>query len=49
MSGELIMCQEKLVQAAVDILLDNEISGQPMRNGHNKIYTSFSDVFEGKE
>nr|QGU84318.1 RNA polymerase beta' subunit [Casearia velutina] len=46
--GELVMCQEKLVQEAVDTLLDNGIRGQPMRDGHNKIYKSFSDVIEGK-
>ncbi|KAG9438747.1 hypothetical protein H6P81_021285 [Aristolochia fimbriata] len=34
--GELVMCQEKLVQEAVDTLLDNGIRGQPMRDGHNK-------------
>nr|YP_009687107.1 RNA polymerase beta [Petrocodon jingxiensis]QDW75855.1 RNA polymerase beta [Petrocodon jingxiensis] len=47
--GELVMCQEKLVQEAVDTLLDNGIGGQPMRDGHNKVYKSFSDVIEGKE
>ncbi|WOG92698.1 hypothetical protein DCAR_0311973 [Daucus carota subsp. sativus] len=47
--GELIMCQEKLVQEAVDTLLDNGIRGQPMRDGHNKVYKSFSDVIEDKE
>nr|YP_009748238.1 RNA polymerase beta' subunit [Pogonia japonica]YP_009748314.1 RNA polymerase beta' subunit [Pogonia minor]QII89918.1 RNA polymerase beta' subunit [Pogonia japonica]QII89994.1 RNA polymerase beta' subunit [Pogonia minor] len=47
--GELVMCQKKLVQEAVDTLLDNGIRGQPMRDGHNKIYKSFSDVIEGKE
>nr|YP_009175190.1 RNA polymerase beta' subunit [Oncidium sphacelatum]AIS67449.1 RNA polymerase beta' subunit [Oncidium sphacelatum] len=47
--GELIMCQEKLVQEAVDTLFDNGIRGQPMRDGHNKVYKSFSDVIEGKE
>ncbi|KAL2225029.1 UNVERIFIED_CONTAM: DNA-directed RNA polymerase subunit beta, partial [Sesamum indicum] len=40
---------EKLVQEAVDTLLDNGIRGQPMRDGHNKVYKSFSDVIEGKE
>ncbi|KAK3021607.1 hypothetical protein RJ639_045240, partial [Escallonia herrerae] len=48
MPGELVMCQEKLVQEAVDTLLDNGIHGQPMRDGHNKVYKSFSDVIEGK-
>nr|YP_010924664.1 RNA polymerase beta' subunit [Hyaloseris cinerea]WKB11423.1 RNA polymerase beta' subunit [Hyaloseris cinerea] len=46
---ELIMCQEKLLQEAVDTLLDNGICGQPMRDGHNRVYKSFSDVIEGKE
>nr|QPZ49330.1 RNA polymerase beta' subunit [Daphne feddei] len=47
--GELVMCQEKLVQEAVDTLLDNGIRGQPMRDGHKKVYKSFSDLIEGKE
>nr|QVX28739.1 RNA polymerase beta' subunit [Poiretia bahiana] len=47
--GELVMCQEKLVQEAVDTLLDNGIRGQPMRDSHNKVYKSFSDIIEGKE
>nr|YP_009670879.1 RNA polymerase beta' subunit [Passiflora contracta]QCX30159.1 RNA polymerase beta' subunit [Passiflora contracta] len=47
--GDLVICQEKLVQEAVDTLLDNGIRGQPMRDGHNKVYKSFSDVIEGKE
>nr|YP_010848327.1 RNA polymerase beta' subunit [Kopsia hainanensis]WEV92977.1 RNA polymerase beta' subunit [Kopsia hainanensis] len=47
--GELLMCQEKLVQEVVDTLLDNGIRGQPMKDGHNKVYKSFSDVIEGKE
>nr|YP_009422998.1 RNA polymerase beta' subunit [Burmeistera lutosa]AQS81339.1 RNA polymerase beta' subunit [Burmeistera lutosa] len=47
--GELVMCQEKLVQEAVDTLLDNGVRGQPTRDGHNKVYKSFSDVIEGKE
>nr|UIS24077.1 RNA polymerase beta' subunit [Myosurus minimus] len=46
---ELVMCQEKLVQEAVDTLLDNGVRGQPIRDGHNKIYKSFSDVISGKE
>nr|YP_009861881.1 RNA polymerase beta' subunit [Garcinia pedunculata]YP_010587127.1 RNA polymerase beta' subunit [Garcinia xanthochymus]QKD75898.1 RNA polymerase beta' subunit [Garcinia pedunculata]UZZ46083.1 RNA polymerase beta' subunit [Garcinia xanthochymus] len=47
--GELVMCQEKLVQEAVDTLLDNGIRGQPMRDGYNKVYKSFSNIIEGKE
>nr|QXM16212.1 RNA polymerase beta' subunit [Hedysarum polybotrys] len=46
---ELVMCQEKLVQEAVDTLLDNGIGGQPLRDDHNKVYKSFSDIIEGKE
>ncbi|CAN6482966.1 unnamed protein product [Victoria cruziana] len=30
------------------ILLDNGIHGQPMRDGHNKVYKSFSDTLLGK-
>ncbi|MCD7452627.1 hypothetical protein HAX54_017606 [Datura stramonium] len=48
MPGELVMCQEKLVQETVDTLLDNGTRGQPMRDNHNKVYKSFSDVIEGK-
>ncbi|CAN4114233.1 unnamed protein product [Withania somnifera] len=29
------------IQEAVDTLLDNGIRGQPMRDGHNKVYKSF--------
>nr|YP_010475387.1 RNA polymerase beta' subunit [Corydalis incisa]UVH69674.1 RNA polymerase beta' subunit [Corydalis incisa]WDA92155.1 RNA polymerase beta' subunit [Corydalis incisa] len=47
--GDSIMCQEKLVQEAVDTLLDNGLRGQPMKDGHNKVYKSFSDIIEGKE
>ncbi|KAF3624580.1 hypothetical protein FXO38_30175 [Capsicum annuum] len=43
------MCREKLVQEDMDTLLDNGIRGQPMRDDHNKVYKSFSDVIEGKE
>nr|YP_010463968.1 RNA polymerase beta' subunit [Scabiosa comosa]UUL71319.1 RNA polymerase beta' subunit [Scabiosa comosa] len=46
---ELVMCQEKLIQEAVDTLLDNGVRGQPTRDGHNKVYKSFSDLIEGKE
>nr|YP_009138492.1 RNA polymerase beta [Lathyrus graminifolius]AIK20710.1 RNA polymerase beta [Lathyrus graminifolius] len=47
--GELVISQEKLVQEAVDTLLDNGIRGQPRRDGHNKVYKSFSDIIAGKE
>nr|UFY98024.1 RNA polymerase beta' subunit [Lonicera tangutica] len=47
--GELVMCQEKLVQEAVDTLLDNGIGGQPTKDGSNQVYKSFSDRIAGKE
>ncbi|KAM7460085.1 hypothetical protein LguiA_035915 [Lonicera macranthoides] len=47
--GELVMCQEKLVQEAVDSLLDNGIGGQPTKDGSNQVYKSFSDRIAGKE
>ena len=30
----------------MDTLLDNGIRGQPMMDGHNKIYKSFLDVIK---
>nr|YP_003933913.1 RNA polymerase beta [Erodium texanum]ACH47346.1 RNA polymerase beta [Erodium texanum]ADJ66312.1 RNA polymerase beta [Erodium texanum]AKF43435.1 RNA polymerase beta' subunit [Erodium texanum] len=48
-SEDVIMSQQKLLQEAVDTLLDNGVRGQPIRDGHNKVYKSFSDVIEGKE
>ena len=42
------MCQEKLVQEAVDTLLDSGSRGQPIRDGHNKVYESLSDVIESQ-
>nr|YP_010292905.1 RNA polymerase beta' subunit [Dapsilanthus disjunctus]ULQ65098.1 RNA polymerase beta' subunit [Dapsilanthus disjunctus]ULQ65186.1 RNA polymerase beta' subunit [Dapsilanthus disjunctus] len=47
--GDLVMSQEKLVQEAVDTLLDNGLHGQPMRDSQNNVYKSFSDIIEGKE
>ncbi|KAL9990733.1 DNA-directed RNA polymerase subunit beta' [Helianthus debilis subsp. tardiflorus] len=38
-----------LLTTTVDALLDNGICGQPMRDDHNRIYKSLSDVIEGKE
>nr|UDZ61160.1 RNA polymerase beta subunit [Helanthium tenellum] len=46
---EMALCQEKLVQEAVDTLLDNGLRGQPMRDAYNHVYKSFSDIIEGKE
>nr|YP_010488522.1 RNA polymerase beta' subunit [Japanobotrychium lanuginosum]UAT96949.1 RNA polymerase beta' subunit [Japanobotrychium lanuginosum] len=45
----LIVCQKRLIQEAVDTLIDNGIRGQPMRDSRNRPYKSFSDVIEGKE
>nr|YP_009158333.1 RNA polymerase beta subunit-1 [Macrozamia mountperriensis]AFS64356.1 RNA polymerase beta subunit-1 [Macrozamia mountperriensis]BAR93539.1 RNA polymerase beta subunit-1 [Macrozamia mountperriensis] len=47
--GGLVICQKRLVQEAVDALLDNGIRGQPMKDSHDRPYKSFSDVIEGKE
>nr|AVY52537.1 RpoC1 [Chimaphila japonica] len=47
--GDLVMSQQKLIQEAVDTLLDNGIRGQPIRDRHNKVYKSFSDLIQGKE
>jgi DNA-directed RNA polymerase subunit beta' len=46
---DVVMSHEKFVQEAVDTLLDNGIRGQPIRDDHNKVFKSFSDVIEGKE
>lgn len=45
----LIVCQKRLVQEAVDALIDSGIRGQPTRDIHNRPYKSFSEVIEGKE
>ncbi|RYR04912.1 hypothetical protein Ahy_B06g084723 [Arachis hypogaea] len=44
-SSELVMCREKLVQEAVDTLLDNGIRGQPMRDGKEE---RFRETLLGK-
>ncbi|KAB2018782.1 hypothetical protein ES319_D08G252900v1, partial [Gossypium barbadense] len=41
--GELVMCQEKLVQEAVDTFLDNGIHRQPIKDGHQKINRSLQN------
>nr|YP_009651577.1 RNA polymerase beta' subunit [Heptacodium miconioides]QCY72168.1 RNA polymerase beta' subunit [Heptacodium miconioides]URQ21231.1 RNA polymerase beta' subunit [Heptacodium miconioides] len=46
---DVVMGQEKMIQEAVDTLLDNGIRGQPTRDGHNKVYKSFSAIIQGKE
>nr|QKI32535.1 RNA polymerase beta' subunit [Circaeaster agrestis]QKI32705.1 RNA polymerase beta' subunit [Circaeaster agrestis]QKI33725.1 RNA polymerase beta' subunit [Circaeaster agrestis]QKI33895.1 RNA polymerase beta' subunit [Circaeaster agrestis]QKI33980.1 RNA polymerase beta' subunit [Circaeaster agrestis] len=47
--GECLMSCEKLVQEAVDILLDNGSRAQPLKDSHNQVYKSFSDIISGKE
>lgn len=45
----LIVSQKRLIQEAVDALIDNGIRGQPMRDVNNRPYKSISEVIEGKE
>ncbi|KAM1349177.1 hypothetical protein PS2_003299 [Malus domestica] len=40
----IVVSQDNLVQEVVDTLLDNGIRGQPVKDGHNKVYKLFSDV-----
>nr|UZC37007.1 RNA polymerase beta' subunit [Pteridophyllum racemosum] len=47
--SSVIMSQEKLVQEAVDELLDDGLQGQLIYEGHYKVYKSFSDIIQGKE
>jgi DNA-directed RNA polymerase beta' subunit len=47
--GGLVVCQTKLVQEAVDALIDSGIHGQPMKDSHNRPYKCFSNVIEGKK
>ncbi|GKB88167.1 RNA polymerase beta subunit [Tanacetum coccineum] len=44
--GKLAM---KISCEVVDALLDNGICRQPIRDDHNRVYKSLSDVIEGKE
>jgi DNA-directed RNA polymerase beta' subunit len=39
-SESFVICQKKLIQEAVDALLDNGICGQPMRDSHDRPYKS---------
>nr|YP_009520667.1 RNA polymerase beta [Cupressus torulosa]AXP34020.1 RNA polymerase beta [Cupressus torulosa] len=41
--------QKKLVQKAVDALLDNSIGAQPVKDSKDRPYKSFSDFLQGKE
>nr|QYB20838.1 RNA polymerase beta' subunit [Afrocarpus falcatus]UWV18339.1 RNA polymerase beta' subunit [Afrocarpus falcatus] len=41
--------QKRLIQEAVDALLDNGIGGQPVTDRHDRPYKSFSDLIQGKE
>nr|YP_009433795.1 RNA polymerase beta' subunit [Hypolytrum nemorum]ANP26009.1 RNA polymerase beta' subunit [Hypolytrum nemorum] len=46
---DIVISQVRLLQEAVDILLDTGVRGEPKRDGYNKIYKSFSDIIGGKE
>nr|QYB22646.1 RNA polymerase beta' subunit [Taxodium distichum] len=46
---DLLPDQKRLVQQAVDALLDNSIGAQPVRDSHDRPYKSFSDFIQGKE
>ncbi|KAJ1681646.1 hypothetical protein LUZ63_021174 [Rhynchospora breviuscula] len=46
---DVVISQVKLLQEAVDILLDTGVRGEPKRDGYNKVYKSFSDIIGGKE
>lgn len=46
---DVVISQVKLLQEAVDILLDTGVRGEPRRDGYNKVYKSFSDIIGGKE
>eukprot|EP00897_Mesotaenium_endlicherianum_P010857 jgi/Mesen1/97/ME1118767C07663 len=41
--------QKKLIQLAVDQLLDNSKVGRPVKDRHDRIYKAFSDLIQGKE
>nr|NP_683775.1 RNA polymerase beta' subunit [Chaetosphaeridium globosum]Q8MA11.1 RecName: Full=DNA-directed RNA polymerase subunit beta'; AltName: Full=PEP; AltName: Full=Plastid-encoded RNA polymerase subunit beta'; Short=RNA polymerase subunit beta' [Chaetosphaeridium globosum]AAM96567.1 beta' subunit of RNA polymerase [Chaetosphaeridium globosum] len=45
----LIIYQKRLVQEAVDALIDNRIGNQIMKDRNNRPYKSFSEIIEGKE
>lgn len=46
---DLFVDQKRLVQQAVDALLDNSTGAQPVRDSHDRPYKSFSDFIQGKE
>jgi DNA-directed RNA polymerase subunit beta' len=45
----LMISQKRLVQEAVDALIDNGLGGPPMRDSNNRPYKSLSDVISGKQ
>ena len=45
----LLFDKKKLVQKAVDALLDNSIGAQPVKDSKDRPYKSFSDFLQGKE
>lgn len=44
-----IVCQKKLVQEAVDALIDNGMGKEPMTDVNGRPFKSFSDIIQGKE
>nr|QNT11685.1 RNA polymerase beta' subunit [Chamaecyparis hodginsii]UFP91801.1 RNA polymerase beta' subunit [Chamaecyparis hodginsii] len=46
---DLLFDQKRLVQKAVDALLDNSIGAQPVKDSKDRPYKSFSDFLQGKE
>nr|YP_009379977.1 RNA polymerase beta subunit-1 [Chamaecyparis formosensis]BAX56505.1 RNA polymerase beta subunit-1 [Chamaecyparis formosensis]BCA77488.1 RNA polymerase beta subunit-1 [Chamaecyparis formosensis]BCA77571.1 RNA polymerase beta subunit-1 [Chamaecyparis formosensis]BCA77659.1 RNA polymerase beta subunit-1 [Chamaecyparis formosensis]BCA77742.1 RNA polymerase beta subunit-1 [Chamaecyparis formosensis] len=46
---DLLFDQKRLVQKAVDTLLDNSIGAQPVKDSKDRPYKSFSDFLQGKE
>nr|APP89489.1 RNA polymerase beta' subunit [Nitella hyalina] len=45
----LMISQKRLVQEAVDALIDNGLGGPPMKDSNNRPYKSLSDVISGKQ
>nr|YP_009973393.1 RNA polymerase beta' subunit [Halophila beccarii]QNH92843.1 RNA polymerase beta' subunit [Halophila beccarii] len=44
---QVLMCQERLVQEAVDALFNNGIRGRPLKDINKRVYKCFSDIIEG--
>lgn len=44
-----LVCQKKLIQEAVDALIDNSMGKEPMTDVNGRTFKSFSDIIQGKE